>query len=251
VTPIAAHGKTPGWLLRPPTADAGARLFCFPYSGAGASMYYRWPRRIGSVEVCPIQLPGRETRMREPHYGTYEALASALVEWLPPYLDRPFGFFGHCGGALPAVELARQLHQAGQPTPRRIFVSSQVAPHDGPYGRFLELDAASLADEIARLIVRFGGEPTPALVGMSLELLLKDLEANRRYRPGGPLHLPCGITVIGWTRDDEIPIDMMQGWQAMSADCRFVRLEGEHYEFLAAPSSLLAEIERDFNADAR
>src|SRR5262245_61029676 len=109
--------RPPRWLLRRPSADAAARVFCFPHSGVGASMYHRWPRRIGSIEVCLIQRPARENRIREPHYETYEALASALADYLPPYLDKPFGFFGHCGGALPGVELAHQLHAAGLPAP--------------------------------------------------------------------------------------------------------------------------------------
>jgi surfactin synthase thioesterase subunit len=213
-------------------------------------MYHRWPRRIGPVEVCLIQPPARENRIRDPHYGTYEALASALVEYLPPYLDRTFGFFGHCGGALPAVELTHQLHAAGLPTPHRVFVSSQVAPHDGPYGRFLELDADALAAELRQLTISLGGTPTPALIEMGLDLLSLDLEANRRYRPASRRRLPCGITVIGWTEDREIPMHMMRGWRDLSASCRFALLDGKHYDFLAAPAALLAEIERDFSGAA-
>src|SRR6185503_20040560 len=220
-----AAGKAPRWLLRRPSSDAAARLFCFPYSGSGASMYRSWPRRIGSIEVCPIQPPARENRIREPHYGTYEALAAALVDYLPPYLDRPFGFFGDCGGALPGVELTRQLEAAGLPTPRRLFISSQVAPHDGPYGRFLGLSRDELADELRKLIVALGGSPAPALVAMGLDLLSQDLEANRRYRSDGPRRLPCGITVIGWTEDREIPMPLMQGWRELSEECRFALLD--------------------------
>jgi surfactin synthase thioesterase subunit len=224
---------------------APARLFCFPYSGCGASMYHRWPRRIGSIEVCLIQPPGRENRVREPHYGTYEELAAALVDYLPPFLDKPFAFFGHCGGALPGAELAGQLHSAGLPTPQRLFVSSQVAPHDGPYGRFLSLGADELAEELSRLVRSLGGTPSPALIELGLELLAKDLEANRRYRVPEPRPLPCGVTVIGWTDDDEIPFGLMGGWRDLTADCRYALLEGRHYDFLAAPAALLSEFERD------
>jgi surfactin synthase thioesterase subunit len=237
------------WLLRRPSANAGARLFCFPHSGCGASMYHRWPRWIGSVEICLIQPPARENRIREPHYETYEALASALVDFLPPYLDRPFAFFGHCGGALPGVELTYQLHTRGLPVPQRVFVSSQVAPHHGPYGRFLTLGTDDLADELRQLISSMGGHPTPAFVRMGLDLLNKDLEANRRYQPDGLRHLPCGITAIGWTEDREIPMPLMEGWRDLSSACRFVLLDGAHYAFLRAPPALLAEIARDLGPD--
>jgi len=244
-SPAPRRNKEPRWLLRRPDPEAPARLFCFPYSGCGASMYHRWPRRIGSVEVCLVQPPGRENRVRDPHYGTYEELAAALVEYLPPFLDRPFAFFGHCGGALPGVELTHQLHDAGLPTPQRLFISSQVAPHDGPYGRFLHLSQDELGAELAKLVESLGGTPSPALIELGLELLVKDIEANRRYRVPVPRPLPCPVTAIGWSGDTEVPFDLMGGWRDLTDDCRHVLLDGEHYDFLAAPPALLAEFARD------
>lgn len=195
--------------------------------------------------MCPVQPPARQNRIQEPHYETYEALAAGLIEDMLPYLDRPFAFFGHCGGALPGVELARQLGRAGLAVPRRVFVSSQVAPHDGPYGRFLELDRAGLTSELHRMIIKFGGEPSPELIEMSLQLLIQDVEANKRYLVPELFPIPAPVTAIGWSRDTEIPLDLMGGWRETSADCRFTLLDGDHFEFLGAPSALLAEVQRD------
>jgi surfactin synthase thioesterase subunit len=212
-------------------------------------MYSRWPRWIGSIEVCPVQPPARQNRIQEPHYETYEALAAGLIEDMLPYLDRPFAFFGHCGGALPGVELTRQLGRADLAVPRRVFVSSQVAPHDGPYGRFLELDTAGLTSELHKMIMKLGGEPSPELIEMSLQLLIQDVGANKRYLVPEPFQRPTGITAIGWSRDTEIPLDLMDGWRETAADCRFTLLDGDHFEFLSAPSALLAEVERDLFAN--
>lgn len=238
----------PRWLSRLPDDSARARLFCFPYSGCSASMYARWPRWIGSIEVCLIQPPARQNRIVEPHYETYEALAAGLLAEMQPYLDRPFAFFGHCGGALPGVELTRQLSEAGLALPRRVFVSSQVAPHDGPYGRFLELDKDGLIAELNKMIIKLGGEPTPELVEMGLQLLIDDVEANKRYVVPEPFQLPTGITAIGWSADPEIPMDLMGGWREIAADCRYALLDGGHFEFLGAPAALLAEFELDLRA---
>ncbi|WP_242580806.1 thioesterase domain-containing protein [Streptomyces sp. MST-110588] len=119
----------------------------------GASMFNAWPRRFGDVEVCSIQLPGRENRMREPHYGSYQRLAQDLVEPLLPYLDRPFAFFGHCAGSLPAFETARLLVRRGLPVPTRLFVSAQVAPHHCPHDRFLTMTDDELRAELEILAV--------------------------------------------------------------------------------------------------
>lgn len=195
--------------------------------------------------MCPIQPPARQNRIREPHYETYDALAASLIEFLPPFLDKPYAVFGHCGGALPGVELTRQLAAAGLPLPRRVFVSAQVAPHDGPYSRLFDLDADGLREELARIIVNLGGQPSGALVELGLALLVKDLEANKRYIVTEPFDLGTGITAIGWSSDTEIPIDLMGGWKEMSADCRYALLEGGHFDHLSAPPSLLAELQQD------
>jgi surfactin synthase thioesterase subunit len=232
-------GTQPGrWLLRPPSEQAGARLFCIPYSGCGASMYRSWPQFAGDLEICPVQLPGREGRMRDEPADSYQELAATLIEALLPVLDRPFAFFGHCAAALPGYEAARQLAARGYPVPARVFVSSQVAPHQGPHGRFLEMTSEQLRDEISGLIVRAGGKPLPSLVDLSLEVLLADIELNRQYRLPEPVRLACPITAIGWRQDAEVDPALMTGWTDCG-DTTFRSLDGEHYSFMAGSPDLL------------
>jgi surfactin synthase thioesterase subunit len=238
---IRRVGATNDWVRREPSAHASARLFCLPYSGCGATMYRRWPGFIGTVEVVPVQLPGRESRFREPHYGTVEQLAGQLMDALAGYFDRPFAFFGHCGSALPAYEVSVRLHERGGPMPANVFVSSQVAPHQGPYGRFLELPDEELMVEMHKLAAAMGGELLDDLADVYLEILRADIEANKRYRRDA-VWLPHPITAIGWDQDTEVEHHLMAGW----ADCgptRFAVLPGPHHSFLHAPPRLLSLIE--------
>lgn len=249
VTVCGPGGGPSPWFLREPSDSYGYRLFCFPYSGCGASMYRSWPAAIGDIEVLPLQLPGRENRFREPHYGSYERLADDLVEGLARYLDRPYGFFGHCGGALPAFEAAVRVSERGLPLPTRLTVSSQVSPHDGPYGRYLRLSPEDLNAELDALYREISETPpAPDLIDMLLEVLIADVEANRRYRKELPVRPGCPITAIGWDRDVEIPPALMGGWAACG-DTRSVVLSGSHYTFLDAPGSLLAELRADLVPD--
>ncbi|AEY87129.1 thioesterase [Streptomyces corchorusii] len=231
-------------LLRPPKQDSRARLFCFPYSGLGASMYNKWPDQVDGVEICRVQPPGRENRYREPHYGTYEELAEQVTEALLPHLDRPFAFFGHCGGALPGFATALHLARAGLPTPHTLFISSQVAPHDGPFGRFLQLTNSELAVELAELTRAMGGTPSPDMIQMSLRVLRADITANQRYHLTEPVLLPCAVHVIGWSEDKEIRPEQMGGWHAYAEDGRYAEttLEGGHHAFLDAPCELLTTL---------
>ena len=79
-----------------PNPGVTLRLFCFPYAGAGASVYRRWRARLPTwIHLCPIQLPGREERIREAPFTNMDALCAALLPALAPYLDMPVALFGH------------------------------------------------------------------------------------------------------------------------------------------------------------
>ncbi|MFI7210980.1 thioesterase II family protein [Micromonospora maritima] len=239
-----APGVTAGagfsrWLLRRPADDVAGRVFCFPYSGVGGSMFSAWPHRIGDIEICPVQLPGRENRIREPHFGTYEQLAVEAVEALAPYLDRPYALFGHCAAALAAFETAREIVSRGLPAPRRLVVSAQVAPHHCPHDRFLDMTDDELSDELAAIVVARGGTPHPMLISLTLQVLHGDLDANRRYRIPAPAPLPFGTTVVRWSEDAEVTSGQLQGWREYGDDVKFTLLPGCHYAFLDAPPPLL------------
>ncbi len=242
-----AKPKQGRWLLRRPSEDAAARLFCFPYSGVGASMYTSWPETIGPAEICLMQPPGRENRLREPHYGDYDALAEQLIEQLAPYLDRPFAFFGHCGGALPGFATTLRLIEAGLPTPAVLFMSSQVAPHQGPYGRFLSMSEPELAVELEKLVLAMGGTPHPDLIELGLQVLVSDVAANKAYRLPEAVRVPSLITALSWRDDQEVAPELMAGWVDCAEPGRFrqVVLPGSHYSFLNAPPALLAELAAD------
>lgn len=234
-------GKTNKWFLTPPSNVSKARLFCLPYSGCGASIYQKWPKYIGDIEVCPIQLPGRENRFHEESFNSYESLAKELANDLLPFLDRPFAFFGHCGSALACFEISLYLESQNGPKPSNLFISSQVAPHEGPYGRFLHISDKELRNEIEFLIRKMGGNPIPDFVDLSLEVMRADIETNRRYQKDKPFNISTPITTIGWREDDEIPMELMSGWNKYGK-VKFNIVEGDHHKFLEAPYDLISLI---------
>ena len=105
------------------------RLFCFPYAGGGASIFRTWPERLPpDIEVCAIQLPGREDRFGEPTFENLSSVIDVLADVLCPYTDFPFAFFGHSLGALISFELTRRLRRQKTPCPMQLFVSGHRAP---------------------------------------------------------------------------------------------------------------------------
>jgi surfactin synthase thioesterase subunit len=232
----ARTGHRP-WLMRGPSEQAAGLLFCLPYSGCGASMYRRWPRYAAGVEICPVQVPGRENRIREAHYGTFEAAAEAICQGLAPFLDRPFAVFGHCSGALLAHAVAARLIESALPTPDRLFVSSQPAPGFVADGGFTVMSEAGLEAELVRLIRAMGGRPTADTLELYLSVYRPDLDAARAYRGRARIPEPTRITVVGWDGSG-VSQAGLAGWSRYGAST-FVDLAGGHYDFLSAPPELM------------
>jgi hypothetical protein len=86
------------------------RLFCFPYAGGGTITYQQWTGMLPArIEVCAVQLPGRERRHAEPPFRRISQAVDCLSSALRPHLDVPFVLFGHSMGAMLAYEVARRL----------------------------------------------------------------------------------------------------------------------------------------------
>jgi surfactin synthase thioesterase subunit len=254
--PGKVRSKTP-WFLSEPDPDVPIRIFLFPYSGCGASMFKQWPTRRpsphGDIDFIPLQFPFRENRTREPHYETYEALADELVPGIRDYLDRPYAFFGHCGGVLPAFEAAVRVAELGYRPPACFVASSQVVPHHGPHGRFLRLSTEELDAEIRMLLGRMTGNANfpEEIIDIVRDVLVADVDANKKYSKPAPITVAPTLLSVGWEQDVEVPHQVMPDWADCADDTEVVLLQGDHYSFLEAPSPLIENIVRVVGAAAK
>ncbi|MGW0568877.1 thioesterase II family protein [Streptomyces tauricus] len=235
---MTSGSATSPWFVRPQSTGRPARLFCFPYSGAGASAFSAWPAAIDDVEVCSVQFPGRENRLAEPHYGTYENLAADLAGALAPLLDRPFAFFGHCAGALPAFETVLRLADMGLPGPDCLIVSGLPAPHDASRDRMLTMTEPELRALLMSVMRGRGIEPRPDMTDLGMRVLLRDLAAARAYRRVEPVAVPCRIVVLHWRDDPDVSLDDLEGWRRYADSVDLQAVDGGLHDFIDAPEEL-------------
>ena len=238
------------WVVIPrPAPSARLRLFCFPYAGGGASIYYPWPRGLPpEVELCSVQLPGRESRLSEKPFSNVLELVDRMAEALTPWMDRPFAFFGHSNGALMAFELARRLRRDGRRGPVHLFVSGRPAPH-------VAIEEPPIHDlpepEFLQALRRFKGTPEEVLQNAEImELISPVLRADFAmsetyvYQPDRPLAVP--LSAYGGRTDDEVPEEQVAAWREhTTADFRQVMFPGDHFFINGDRDRVLAELSRE------
>lgn len=221
------------WVKLNPHARRRVRLFCFPYAGGGSSAYLPWVNEIApEVEVCPVQLPGREGRMREQPFTQMEPLIEALAQALEPFLDLPFAFYGHSLGALISFELARHLRRQHGPTPVQLLVSGCHAPQlpmtDEPIHQLSD-------EEFVQALRRFNGTPDTVLqdadlMRMLLPLLRADfaIYETYTYTAEAPLNYP--IASYGGLHDFRASRESVEAWKQQT-DHKFIfrMYVGDHF----------------------
>lgn len=122
------------WIaFRKKKPDAKFRLFCIPYGAVGASMYRDWNEALPSyVDVCPIQFPGKETRITEKPIMTISEAVDCLTKVLADELDIPYAFYGHSVGALLAYRTTHKLSENDGNKPKHLFVGAYSSPTINP-----------------------------------------------------------------------------------------------------------------------
>jgi medium-chain acyl-[acyl-carrier-protein] hydrolase len=238
------------WLAyREVNPRARLRMFCFPYAGGGASAYRGWAGSLpNDLEVCPVQLPGRESRLRDQAFEKPEPLIQALADSLQPWMDMPFVFFGHSMGGMISFELSRELRRRGKTLPLHIFVSGRRAPqqpareepiHDLPEPEFIVK------------LRELNGTPEEVLQHAELMKLLvpvlrADFAVNETYTYTEEEPFDFGISAFGGLGDVEVTKEDVENWRVHTRGRFRIRmLPGDHF-FLHSAKDLITEaIARD------
>jgi medium-chain acyl-[acyl-carrier-protein] hydrolase len=245
---LATGDWTRRMIAGPQPGDA-VRLFCFPHAGGGASLFRSWRTALApDIEVCPVQLPGREDRWREAPLTDLRALVPSICEGLGNAFDTPFAFFGHSMGAFIAFELARHLRRTHRSGPAIVVVSGARAPQlPDPDPQAHRLPAA----ELLRELQRFDGIPTELLeheelTALLLRTLRADLELCETYAYLDEPPLDCAISAYGGQHDEKVPTAQLPPWQAQTTGDFHLRIfPGNHFFFLQEARTAVLQALRD------
>lgn len=230
-------------------SQAHFRLFCLPYAGGAASIFRDWPLYLpGDVEVCPVQFPGRESRIREQPIERTDLLVEAILSALRPYLDKPFALLGHSMGAMLSFEMVRQLRRENYPQPVHLFVSAHRAPQRPnripPIHQLPE-------DAFVRELRQLNGTPEEVLQNRELmQLLLPVLRSDftlvETYTYADEEPLNCSISAFGGLQDSQVSSEELKAWKEQTKNGFKLRMfPGDHFFLHQHRTQLLSFITQD------
>jgi surfactin synthase thioesterase subunit len=234
-----------------PNAVAGTeirrRIFCFPYAGAGSSLFRSWVDYLPpDVEICAPVLPGREARVDETPISEMAPLVNSLVDQMAPRLTLPYAMFGHSMGAFIAFDLAHELSRRGLREPFHLFVAAQR----GPRLRYMHSPIFHLPDDqfLAGVYARYKSISKTLLeqeefMRVLLPILKADFTLVEDYKYRNPAKLACPITVFGGLNDRRITTAQLEAWSKETfSRCTLHLLPGGHFFIDSAKAELLALI---------
>ena len=241
------------WLVSfPSLPEAPVDLVCFPHAGGGAVVYHPWSVRLRSVAaVRAVQLPGRETRLRDAPATTIADIVEPVARALSSLgTRRPVVLFGHSFGAILAYEVARLTIAAGEIMPAMLLVSGRPAPHlPDRAPRFSQLDTRAI---VFRANEVYGGIPTPLLdepdfVEAMGSVIRDDLRLADWYSCADVDALGCPIFAAGGLEDRFVSRVELDAW-AVCPKVAFTctQFAGDHFYLRggAGQEALLAAVEQ-------
>lgn len=209
------------------------KLFCLPYAGGSAKVYNKWKTYLAeSIELCPVELPGRGRRFGERLHSTLDEAVNDVYALIGSELKGAYAFFGHSMGTLIIYELLKIISQQRLVDPKHVFLSGRYPPH---INRGRQLHALP-DDEFIAEVLSLGGTPEELLESKELmDIFIPILRADYRIVENyvyadTSTKWDFDISVLAGKDDAIVSLDDAGQWSRYSnCDCKIYEFEGGHF----------------------
>jgi len=208
-------------------------------------VFREWPEHVPKeVEICAVQLAGRENRHREILSAEVGPMVDELMETLVNHLEIPFAFFGHSLGALVAFVCARQVRKQRDRLPIHLFVSGRSAPQCP--NRKEPFHALPLEAFIQKLRELGGTEDSilgdTELLEYLIPILRADFKMNETYQYTSERPLDCPISAFRGSQDPLMTYDDVAAWRDQTTRAfRLRAMPGGHF-FIKSAGALFWQL---------
>lgn len=219
------------------------KLFCLPYAGGASTIFSPWFKYLDkNIELIPIELTGRGSRLLDPLYKDYDDMIDDIFSFLKEHIGSDYAIFGHSLGGYAAYDVVRKLQVENLQIPRHVFLSGVRAPHlisfEKKYQNMEE-------EEFKEVIKKVGATPPeffdyPELLELFLPVLMNDFKMlETREMSKEILPLESEITVLLGT-DESSLLEQNEAWNIYSSKKVCIELlEGGHFFLNHHPEKLV------------
>ncbi|WP_374964208.1 thioesterase II family protein [Lysinibacillus sp. RS5] len=218
------------------------RIFCFPWAGGGASFYKEYFSNIHhEIEICPVQLPGRENRYGENFYENMESLCEDFLEEMGAILEeKPYIFWGHSMGGIISYYLVQMIAKRGGNLPIHLFLSASAPPKKKVMQNKRSINQLLRENGTQEEIIK-----NQELLDIYLPILLADLkllESININHLNRELAVPT--TIFGGKNDSMLPTEELIDWRNFVKEVRDILVySGGHMYIRNNREQLLRDIE--------
>ncbi|MBK6522729.1 MAG: thioesterase [Sphingobacteriaceae bacterium] len=195
-----------------------------PYFAGGASIFNSWHEFLpDDIEVCAVQLPGREERGDEKPFDNIQDLVKKFTEVAEPLLTTPIAFYSHSSGAGIALELSRYLRKEKDVTPVRFIVGGWRAPHLVSPFKFLdaikddevykEKNIPNIKNHLRSLEIPDSVIDNEQVFNEMLPSLRADILLGKNYTYKDAEPLSCPLTAVAGLQDTVFTVEQLKGWE--------------------------------------
>jgi len=228
-----------------PNPGCRFRLFCLPFAGSGASLYAQWEKYLDDdIEICAIQLPGRESRRNECLCRDCRTIVSELCDAIGELLDKPFAIFGYSMGGILAYELTNLIYDRYHKKPCKLFMSASTLFREKRKLEISEMDDS----ELTAYMERSGGVPEPVLHDCRFcreyfPIIRNDYSMIEHYH-FNYRKVPCDIVAFASKEDKEVRFENIRLMRFFARHFELHQMKGSHF-FIRQQSEQLGQMISD------
>nr|WP_090889481.1 thioesterase domain-containing protein [Evansella caseinilytica] len=222
------------------------KMFCLPYGGGSASVYLKWTKLTKSLEIIPVELAGRGSRIQDPQYTHIDEAVEDVCGYIMKHSDDSrFVIFGHSLGSLIAYELYFAL-KAQFAKPLMLFLSGKNPPD--VLSRRLRHKLSD--EELKRELHALGGLSEevllyPEILELFLPVIRNDFKIVEQYVMSSEHgQVDCPLVIFNGRQDRLTSLNKMERWhQFTTSKCEIHHYDGHHFFLFEQQYNIMKQVE--------
>lgn len=174
-------------------------LFCFHFAGGSRYSYNNFIEQAPEyIQVIPIELPGRGSRITEELLTDIDSMADDVFSQIRHRLQAPYAIYGHSLGSLLAYLVMMRITRNGLNKPAHLFVSGRGGPSVINEEKLI---SQLPREQFVKSLEEMGGFPDELLYDNNVidffePILRSDFKGVEQYRYEKPFIMDIPITAM-------------------------------------------------------